>query len=131
MEVRELLRRLASGDPSRTPAASQDSAWPTTKTSLAAVAAGVLRFCTFSPEISWDLDVARGAPIESIVDQAPALQADMIVATTGPEIREGPEVLCHVADRAPCPVLIVPLQAGPAAAGERAHSNTPDGIPER
>jgi hypothetical protein len=54
----------------------------------------------------------------------------MIVATRGAEIRERPEVLWHVADRA-APGAHRPPRAGPAAAGERTHTDTPDRIPER
>jgi nucleotide-binding universal stress UspA family protein len=89
------------------------------------------RFCTFTPDVSWDLDVAMGPPVEAILDEARRVEADMIVATAGPEVRVRPEVLRHVADGSPCPVLIVPRPTGHAAAGGRAQADTPARIPER
>jgi hypothetical protein len=89
------------------------------------------RFCTFSPEIAWDLGVAIGSPVDFILDQARGLQTDIIVATAGPEVRERPDVLRHVAESASCPVLVVPRGAGPAPPGECAQTDMPEKIPER
>jgi nucleotide-binding universal stress UspA family protein len=89
------------------------------------------RFCSFPPEVSWDLGVAVGAPVESILEQARAMHADVIVATCGPMDRERPEVLRHVAEGAPCPVLILPRPARSDVAADRAQTDTPERIPER
>ena len=69
------------------------------------------RFCRCSPVVSVTLDVAIGRPATAIPERARALRADVMVLTWKGVTAAGRAMtLRAVAQRAPCPVLIVPAR---------------------
>ncbi len=75
------------------------------------------RFCRCSEGVDLDLEVATGAPLESILEAARRLPADLIIMTWRGEAGPGRAALIRsAAPGAPCPVLI--LVDGAPAAGE-------------